>query len=84
MMRRAFLAQWRTAHHAPVSVFRRYHKRMVNLADLEEMVCPKCRRPFIGEPVEGKPNAYTFIGCRCDQTEFYLPETVGMVGAEGG
>ena len=57
---------------------------MVNLADIEEMVCPKCQRPFVAEPVEGKPDTYTFVGCRCDQTEFYLPETVGMVGAEGG
>ena len=57
---------------------------MVNLSEMEEMLCPKCQRPFVAEPVDGKPNAYRFVGCSCDQNEFFLPDTVGMVGAEGG
>jgi hypothetical protein len=57
---------------------------MVNLSEMEEMLCPKCQRPFVAEPVDGKPNAYRFVGCNCDQTEFFLPDTVGVVGAEGG
>lgn len=45
---------------------------MVNLSEMEEMLCPKCQRPFVAEPVDGKPNAYRFVGCNCDQTEFFL------------
>jgi hypothetical protein len=30
---------------------------MVNTADLEEMICPKCQRPFVAEPVEGAKGA---------------------------
>ena len=56
---------------------------MVDLSELEEMLYPKCQRPFVAEPVEGKPNSYKFVGCRCDQNEFFLPEAVGMVGARG-
>lgn len=68
------------------SVFSRkgHNTNMFDLSNLEEMLCPVCQRPFVAEPVEGKPNAYKFVGCRCDQNEFSLPETVGMVGAEGG
>jgi hypothetical protein len=48
------------------------------------MECPQCKRSFVAEPVVDKPDTYRFIGCRCDEKEFCLPETVGMVGIEGG
>jgi hypothetical protein len=53
-----------------------------NIADLQEMICPECQRPFAAEPVEGT-DRYRFFGCRCNQTKFDLREAVAMIGAEG-
>ena len=57
---------------------------MVNLAGLEEMACPNCGRPYVAESVDGTLSALRFLGCRCDDEQFDLPEAVGCVGIEGG
>jgi len=57
---------------------------VIDVTQLEEMTCPDCGKPFAAEPVDGEPNRYKFVGCRCVKRTFELPEAVGTIGVAGG
>ncbi len=59
-------------------------KAMIDLSQMEEMLCPVCKKPFMLASVEGQRNIYRFEGCECNGEEFYLPEAIGMVGVGTG
>lgn len=54
-----------------------------NLSQMEEVLCPDCRKPLVIVPVERIANRYRFDGCRCAREEFELPDCIAAGFGDG-
>jgi hypothetical protein len=68
--------------HEHGTLLNKEHRFMIDLSQLEELLCGDCHGPYI---VACKPgHVDRFVGCRCDKTEFLLPEVAARIGIAGG
>ena len=55
---------------------------MIEANQLEELLCNDCHHPYMVACRPGQLDR--LIGCRCDKTEFFLPEVMARIGIAGG
>jgi hypothetical protein len=56
----------------------------LDLSEMEEIVCPDCKKPLFAIPNQDNPKRYSFQGCHCEyKMVFALPRFI-LFGIEGG